>query len=77
MKYYSETTGKEYESEEAVFYRNLTQSSWLLSKPDATLLDIFCDGGGKMVWVFPLTLHKKYIREWAERTRENKDNNNG
>ncbi len=73
MKYYSETTGREYEAESSVFYRNLVQAAWLLSKPDATLLDIFCDSKGKMVLVFPLDLHKKYIREWAERSRENKE----
>lgn len=73
MKYFSETTGKEYESEEAVFYRNLIQAAWLLNKPDATLLDIFCDSGEKMVLVFPKELHKKYIGEWAERSRQIKN----
>lgn len=72
MKYFSETTGKEYEAESAVFYRNLVQAAWLLSKPDSVLLDIFCDSNGKMVLVFPIELHKKYIGEWAERSRENK-----
>lgn len=70
MRYFSETTGREYESEDAVFYRNLVQAAWLLSKPDATLLDIFCDSGGKMVLVFPKELHKKYIGDWAERSRQ-------
>lgn len=73
MKYFSETTGREYEAESSVFYRNLVQAAWLLSKPDATLLDIFCDSKGKMVLVFPLELHKKYIQEWAERPRETKE----
>ena len=72
MRYFSETTGRHYEAESSVFYRNLIQAAWLLSKPDAILLDIFCDSNGKMVLVFPLELHKKYIKEWAERTRENK-----
>ena len=76
MKIYSETTGREYESEEATFYRNFHQSCWLLNKPDATLLDIFCDSGGKMVWVFPKELHKKYICEWIERPRQNDGNKN-
>lgn len=77
MRYYSETTGKYYEAESAVFYRNLVQAAWLLSKPDAILLDIFCDGNGKMVLVFPIELHKKYIAEWAERSQKNKDDKNG
>lgn len=71
MKIFSETTGREYDDMDAVFYRNLVQAAWLLNKPEAVLLDIFCDGGGKMVLVFPKDLHKKYIREWAERIREN------
>lgn len=73
MKYFSETTGREYEAESSVFYRNLVQAAWLLSKPDAILLDIFCDSKGKMVLVFPLDLHKKYIQEWVERPRESKE----
>lgn len=77
MRYYSETTSKYYEAESSVFYRNLVQAAWLLNKPDATLLDIFCDSNGKMVLVFPKELHKKYIGEWAERSRENKDKDNG
>jgi hypothetical protein len=77
MRYYSETTGKYYEAESSVFYRNLVQAAWLLSKPDATLLDIFCDGNGKMVLVFPKELHKKYVGEWAERSREIKGKDNG
>lgn len=77
MRYYSETTGKYYEAESAVFYRNLVQAAWLLSKPDATLLDIFCDGNGKMVLVFPKELHKSHIQEWVERSQKNKDDKNG
>lgn len=77
MKIFSETTGREYDDMDAVFYRNLVQAAWLLNKPEAILLDIFCDGGGKMVLVFPKELHKKYIQEWAERPRENKGENDG
>lgn len=73
MKIFSETTGREYDDMDAVFYRNLVQAAWLLNKPNAILLDIFCDGNGKMVLVFPKELHKKYIQEWAERPRQNKD----
>lgn len=73
MRYFSETTGKEYEAESAVFYRNLVQAAWLLSKSDSVLLDIFCDSNGKMVLVFPIELHKKYIGEWVERSRDNKN----
>ena len=49
-----------------------------MNKPDATLLDIFCRGDGRMVLVFPKELHKKYIAEWAERShnRNNENENN-
>ena len=77
MKIFSETTQREYDDMDAVFYRNLVQAAWLLSKPNATLLDIFCDSKGKMVLVFPKELHKKYIQEWSERVRQNKDEDNG
>jgi hypothetical protein len=77
MRYFSETTGREYEAESSVFYRNLIQAAWLLNKPDATLLDIFCDGNGKMVLVFPKDLHKKYIQEWVERNHQNQGDKNG
>lgn len=76
MKIYSETTGKTYNDEDAVFYANLVQAAWLMSKPDATLLDIFCRGDGRMILVFPKELHKKYVAEWAERSRQNRENNN-
>ena len=73
MKIYSETTGKTYDDNEATFYVNLVQAAWLMNKPDATLLDIFCRGDGRMVLVFQTSLHKKYIGEWAERSRKNKE----
>ena len=62
-----------YDDNEATFYINLVQAAWLMNKPDATLLDIFCRGDGRMVLVFPTSLHKKYIGEWAERSRKNKE----
>lgn len=76
MKVFSETTGKIFEAEEAVFYRNMIQSAFMLSKPDCILLDVF-ENNGKIVMCFPKWMHEKYIREWAERSRDNKDNNNG
>lgn len=76
MIIYSDTTQRTYDDIDAVFYRNLVQAAWLLNKPNATLLDIFCDGNGRLVLVFPKELHKKYIREWAERPCQNKGEKN-
>jgi hypothetical protein len=64
---FSDTTQRRYETEEAVFYRNVLQAAFMISKPDCILLDIFTDGKGKIVFVFPKELHRKYIEEWANR----------
>lgn len=69
MKVISSTTGKTYEAEEATFYRNMCQSAFMLSKADCELLDVF-ENNGKIVMVFPTTLHKKYIGEWMERPKK-------
>ena len=76
MKVFSSTTGKVYEAEEATYYRNMIQSAFMLSKVDCELLDVF-ENNGKIVMVFPTSLHKKYIGEWMERSRQNKDESNG
>ena len=70
MKVFSTTTGKVYEAEEATYYRNMAQSAFMLSKIDCELWDVF-ENIVKIVMVFPTVLHKKYIGEWAERSREN------
>lgn len=67
MKVISSTTGKVYEAEEATYYRNMIQCAFMLSKFDCELLDVF-ENKGKIVMVFPTTLHRKYIGEWAERS---------
>ena len=76
MKVFSSTTGKVYEAEEVTYYRNMIQSAFMLSKIDCELLDVF-ESSGKIVMVFPKWMHEKYIREWAERSRDNKDEKNG
>lgn len=72
MKVISSTTGKSYELEEAVHYRNILQCTFMLSKIDCELLDAFEDRG-KIVMVFPRWMHEKYIREWAERPHNKED----
>ena len=66
MKVYSETTHLEYESEDAIFYRNVIQGAWMLSHSDCELLDVF-ESGGKLVLAFSKDSHKRYIKEWANR----------
>lgn len=72
MKVFSSTTGKVYEAEEATYYRNMIQSAFMLSKIDCELLDVF-ENNGKIVMVFPIWMHKKYISEWVERSNKIKD----
>ena len=74
MKVISNTTGKIYESEEAVHYRNMIQSAFMLSKIDCELLDVF-ENNGKIVMVFPEWMHKKYIQEWIDRSNKIKGEN--
>lgn len=75
MKVFSSTTGKTYEAEDAVYYRNMIQSAFMLSKVDCELLDVF-ENNGKIVMVFPKWMHEKYIREWVERSNNNEIENN-
>lgn len=75
MKVFSSTTGKIFEAEEAVYYRNMIQSAFMLSKADCELLDVF-ENKGKIVMCFPRWMHKKYIQEWAERSYEIRDEKN-
>lgn len=70
MKVYSSTTGKNFEAEEAVYYRNMVQSAFMLSKVDCELLDVF-ENNGKIVMAFPKWMHKKYFGEWVERSHNN------
>ena len=72
MKVFSSTTGKIFEAEEAVYYRNMIQSAFMLSKIDCELLDVF-ENNGKIVMCFPKWMHKKYIGEWAERSYQIKN----
>lgn len=76
MKVFSSTTSKTYDVEESIAYKNMLQSAFMLSKYDCELLDVY-ENRGKITMVFPRWMHEKYIREWAERPRQNKDEANG
>lgn len=70
MIMYSDITGKTYDTEDAVFYMNVLQSAFMLTKPDMELLDLFTESRGLLTFVFPKRLHKKYILEWRDRPHE-------
>ena len=70
---FSDVTGKKYEAEDCVFYRNPRQIGFLLSKPDCVVVDVFADSRENIVLVFPRWLHKKYLYEWNTRPHDTGD----
>ena len=75
MRVYSDTTQKYYEVEDAVHYKNVVQSAWMMTHPDCELLDIFVESDGKFVFVFSKEQHKRWIKEWIKRSNENENEN--
>lgn len=72
MKSISDLTGKMYENEDVVFFRNHVQAAHYYAW-GCELIDQFVDGNMKWVFVF-----KKSDHEWAKiKWAENKDKNNG
>ena len=61
----SELTGKTYESEDAVFFRNLYQSCFYI-KHNIMPIDLFCDSKDKLVMVFDRQQHNSIIGLWME-----------
>lgn len=72
MKVISNVTKIEYESEEVVFFRNLYQSSFYIDH-NATIVDVFTDGNGKLVFVFYRDEHDKLIKLWLDNKKEDKE----
>lgn len=70
MKTISEITGKVYEAEDCVFFRNCIQSAYYIEW-GAELVDIFTGGDHKLVCVFRKSDHMKYRDRWG--TRNNND----
>jgi hypothetical protein len=76
MKTVSEVTGKMYENEDVVFYRNPAQSAFMISK-GAKLIDIFVDSKMKFVFVFDRKDHDRITPLWInnKKTKESEDKN--
>lgn len=66
----SEITGKTYESEECVYFRNCVQSAFYIAN-HCTIQDIFTDSNMKLVFVFKKDEHRKILPLWMA----NKENN--
>lgn len=70
MKVISDVTGICYESEDVVFFRNLYQSSFYVAN-NATIVDVFADGKGMLVFVFYREQHEKLLKLWLANKKEN------
>lgn len=73
MKSISDVTGIAYEDEDVVFFRNLYQSSFYVAN-NATIVDVFADSKGMLVFVFYRDQHEELLKLWLANKR---DNNNG
>lgn len=73
MKSISDVTGIVYENEEVVFFRNLYQSSFYIDH-NATIVDVFTDSRGMLVFVFYRDQHEKLIKLWLENKKEENKN---
>lgn len=72
MREISDVTGITYELEDVVFFRNLYQSSFYIDN-NATIVDVFTDSNGKLVFVFYREQHEKLIKLWLDNKKEDKN----
>lgn len=73
MRSISDVTGICYENEDVVFFRNLYQSSFYIDH-NATIVDVFTDSRGMLVFVFWRDQHEKLIKLWLENKKEEDKN---
>jgi ribosomal protein S2 len=70
MRDISSVTGKPFEIEDVVYFRNLYQSAFYLSH-GAKIVDVFSDSQGKIVFVFAKSQHNELIKLWMENKNKN------
>lgn len=73
MKIYSETTQREYNDEDMVFFRNIQQSIFYISH-GAVIYDLFIDSQGKIVFCFSKKDHNTLKVLWGSK-EDNSVNN--
>ena len=73
MREISDVTGISYEVEDVVFFRNLYQSSFYIDH-NATIVDVFTDSNGKLVFVFYREEHERLIKLWLDNKKEDNKN---
>ena len=77
MKTRSDVTGKYYEDEDCVFFRNALQSAFYKFH-DAELVDLFVDDNMRFVFVFYKEDHERLKMLWKDSNiGKDKVNNNG
>lgn len=69
MKSISDVTGIAYENEDVVFFRNLYQSSFYIAN-NATIVDVFTDSKGMLVFVFYRNQHEELLKLWLSNKRD-------
>ena len=72
MKTISDVTGITYENEDVVFFRNLYQSSFYVAN-NATIVDVFTDSKGMLVFVFYRDQHEDLIKLWLENKKDDSE----
>lgn len=72
MIQFSDVTGKQYDDEDCVFFRNIYQSSKYISW-GAKVVDLFCGSDDKLVFVFSKQDHEKYKHKWGSSNKNGGD----
>ena len=75
MKIYSETTQRQYEDMDMVFFRNIRQSIAYIEM-GATVYDVFVDGSGKLVFCFSKEDHSRFKSIWGTKENNSMGNKN-
>ena len=76
MYYTSKVTGIKYEHKDVVYFRNLYQSIFYI-KNGATIVDIFCDKRGMLVFCFPRDEHNELIKLWMDNKKNTDSGGDG
>ena len=70
MRMVSGVTGITYDEKDVVFFRNLYQISFYVAD-SATIVDVFSDSKGMLVFVFYRDQHEKLLKLWLANKKEN------
>ena len=63
-------TGISYDDKDVVFFRNLYQISFYVAN-SATIVDVFSDSKGMLVFVFYRDQHEVLLKKWLANKKDN------